>query len=536
MNQKQLKRAICLSICAATLAGGFSSCSTKQPGSAESSQTVSQPTSAGISYDGTGPIAENTVELSILTTNGASRVIDYENMQWQQEILNRANVKLNMEMIDPSSYADVIKPRLAAATDLPDIVQVGSNDQDLSYINSGIFLDLTSYYDQYGVNLKQRFEENLGLKAEVTTPDGKIYYVPFIYLTVDWCRSIMVNQPWMDALGLDHPKDMDEFYELLKAIQNADLNHNGENDEIPLFMRAGYTELMGTFWSLDLSFGYKKEEDGTVTCSYIQPEYRNFLEYFNKLYSEGLLYSEFSTADLDTQNALFSNNQIGVIEHFMSNCTGYSKQIDPEWEFNVDAPIMQPILPPTGPYGDAYYYGRDPLGTIFAITKDCTQPELAFCFMDYLYNPEIAELSWYGFEGTDYNVVDGKIEFTDVYLSNKDNYRGKMGYNFEGLPGLQIPGSYGATQCDQIMAANEEIRKYAKNPIGFSYTLPEEKETIQSYKTDLHTYFSEMFVGFITGTTPLNDQTWESYLANVNAMHADDITAVYQAMVDRQSE
>lgn len=533
MYQKKVKKAVCLAICAAMLTSGLVSCS---DGQQSSSEAASQDTAAAITYNGEGPISEETVKLSILTSNGASKVIDFENMAWQQEILKRANVELDMEMIDPSSYADVIKPRLAAAVDLPDIVSVGSNDQDMAYINSGIFLDLTSYYDQYGFNLKQRFEETPGLEAEITTPDGKIYYVPYILLTVDWCRSIMVNQPWLVELGMDRPADMDEFYELLKAIKETDLNHNGENDEIPLFMRSGMTELFGTLWGLDLLVGYNTEDDGTVTCSYIQPEYRDFLEYMNRLYTEGLLYSEFSTADLDTQTALFSNNQIGTILHFMSNCTGYSNLIDPDWQFNVDDPIMQPILPPTGPYGDAYYYGRDPLGTIFAITRDCDQPELAFCFMDYMYNEEIAELSWYGFEGTDYNIVDGEIKFTDVYLNNEDNYRNKMGYNFDGLPGIQIAGSYGATQCDQIMDANEEIRNYAKNPIGFAYTLPDEMETIQSYKTDLHTYFSEMFVAFITGTTELNDQMWESYLSNAEAMHVEEITAVYQAMVDRQSE
>ncbi|MGI5894969.1 MAG: extracellular solute-binding protein [Candidatus Merdivicinus sp.] len=530
MNRKS-KKIVCLLLCSALLTSGLTSCSGNN-NSSESSPNVA----ANITYDGTGPIAEETVELSVLTTNGASRIIDYENMGWQQEILKRANVKLNMEMIDPGSYADVIKPRLAAAVDLPDIVSVGSNDQDMAYINSGIFQDLTDYYDQYGFNLKKRFEETPGLQAEITTPDGKIYYVPFILLTVDWCRSIMVNQPWLDELGMDSPKTTEELYDLLKAIKETDLNHNGENDEVPLFMRAGYTELLGTLWGLDLPFGYKLEEDGTVTCSYLQPEYRDFLTYVNKLYSEGLLYSEFSTADLDTQTALFSNNQIGVIEHFMSNCTGYSQTIDPNWQFNVDEPIMQPILPPTGPYGDAYYYGRDPLGTIFAISKDCKNPELAFCFMDFMYNEEIAELAWYGFEGTDYNLVDGKIQFTDVYLKNQDDYRGKMGYNFEGLPGIQIPGSYGATQCEQIMEANEVIREHAKNPIGFSYAMADELEIIQSYKTDLHTYFSEMFVAFITGTTPLNDTEWDNYIANAKALHAEDVTAVYQAMTERQSQ
>lgn len=533
-KSSKTKKCLCMLACLSILTSVFTSCSTENSGSeAENASTASE-----ITYDGSGPISSEPVELSVLTTNGASQELDYENMAWQQEILKRANVVLDMEMVDNGSYNDIIRPRLAAAVDLPDIVQVGGTDQDMSYINSGIFQDLTEYYEKYGYNLKQRFEETPGLKQELTTPDGKIFYVPFIYLTNDWCRCIMVNQPWLDELGMERPTNMEEFYQLLKAMKGADLNHNGEDDEVPLFMRQDYTQLLGTFWGLDLEFGYNLEDDGTVTCSYEQPEYRDYLEYVKKLYSEGLLYNEFASADLDTQTALFSNNQIGVILHFMSNCTGYSSQIDPDWEFNVDEPIMQPILPLEGPDRDSYYYGRDalPAKSIFAISKDCENPELAFCFMDFMYNEEIAELAWYGIEGTDYTLVDGEIEFTDVYLNNEDNYRTKMGYNFEGLPGIQIAGSYGATQCDQIIEANEEIREHVKNPIGFSYALPEEMEIIQSYKTDLDTYFKEMFVSFITGTVELNDTEWENYLANVKAMNVDQITGVYQAMMDRQAQ
>lgn len=528
--KKKVKRIICLLACTAVL----TSCSTGKEG--VDSKTAVEPSE--ITYDGSGPIAQEPVKISVLTTNGASQELDFENMVWQQEILKRANVTLEMEMVDTASYNDIIKPRLAAAVDLPDIVQVGGNDQDMSYINSGIFRDLTEYYDKYGFNLKQRFEDTPGLKQEITTPDGKMFYVPFIYLTSDWCRSIMVNQPWLDKLGMDRPANMDEFYQLLKAMKDSDLNENGEKDEIPLFMRQDYTQLLGTFWGLDLEFGYKLDDDGSVTCSYEQPEYYDFLKYLKKLYSEGLLFNEFASANLDTQTALFSNNQIGAILHFMSNCTGYSSQINPEWKLNEDEPIMQPILPPKGPTGDSYYYGRDPLPakSIFAITKDCENPELAFCFMDFMYNSEISELAWYGVEGTDYNLVDGQVEFTEVYLKNEGNYRTKMGYNFEGLPGIQIAGSYGATQCDQIIEANDEIRAYAKNPMGFSYALPEEMEIIQSFKTDLDTYFKEMFVSFITGTVDLNDSEWKSYLANVKAMNVDQVINVYQTMVDRQNQ
>ncbi|MCI8441927.1 MAG: extracellular solute-binding protein [Provencibacterium sp.] len=530
---------LCFALCAAMLSacsgGGASSSAAPQSGSSAAPAASSEAAQATLSYNGSSPVFEETKTISVLSSNGASRNNEFAGMDWFQEILRRANVQLDIELVDPSSYEDAVKPRLAAAVDLPDLIALPGNDSDMAYINSGIFIDLTDYFDKYGFNLNPRMEEDAyaGIRGEITTPDGKMYYIPAMNLTVDWCRSLMLNFRWLDELNLSAPTTLDEYYEYLKAVKTTDLNHNGENDEIPLFMRAGMTQLFGNFWDLDLLVGYRQDDAGKVTCSYIEPAYRDCLAWLNKLYSEGLLYSEFATANLDTQTALFHNDQIGSIFHFLSNCTGYSQQIDPSWDFNSDTPIMQPIIPPQGPNGQTYFYGRDPLGTFFGITRDCEDPEAVFCFADYLYSEEAAELAWYGLEGTDYNIENGEIVFTDVFLNNEDNYRTRMGYNCSALPNIQIPGSYGATQCKAIMEANEINRTHARNPIGFTFHLPEEIETIQAYSADLKTYFDEMFVAFVTGTTPLTE--WDSYVNNVKAMHVDEVTAIYQAVCDRQN-
>ena len=44
-----------------------------------------------------------------------------------------------------------------------------------------------------------------------------------------------INKRWMDNLGLQEPKSLDELYEVLKAFKEEDANGNGDpNDEIPL--------------------------------------------------------------------------------------------------------------------------------------------------------------------------------------------------------------------------------------------------------------------------------------------------------------
>lgn len=490
-------------------------------------------------YTGSAPISNERPKISILSSNGGSKILGFKDMAWWQEVLKRANVELVLEEIDSSAYENVVRPRLASGVDLPDIIKIPGRDDDMSYINSGIFIELSEYYEKYGYNLKKQFEKHKNLKSELTTPDGKIYYVPTI-LTSTSIRTPMINMLYLEKLGMKYEeiKTIDDFYNYLVAVKNQDVNGNGDaSDEIPLFMRSGMIQLWSMYWGLDLSDtkGFQVEDNGKVICGYADDRYLEFLTFFNKLYKEGLLYSEFATANLDTQNALFSNNQIGCILHYISNCTGYSLSIDPEWDFDNDRPIMKPLVPPLkGPYGHQVVYGSDTLGgDHFGITRDCKDPETVFCFIDYLYSEEVGKLTWLGFEGKDYNVVNGEYVFSDEYKNNVDNYLSKNGHNCSILPTYQLDAGKMAPQCKEIIQDCYTLMdNYLKMPsINFSYKLKEENEVLQAYSADLNTYFTENLVKFIMGVRPLSE--WDNYIAEMEKMHLSDVIAVYQASIDR---
>ena len=53
--------------------------------------------------------------------------------------------------------------------------------------------------------------------------------------------------------------------------------------------------------------------------------------------------------------------------------------------------------------------------------------------MDYLFSEEANNLMYYGIEGEDYEIIDGKIK-PDLEKRSKDNYATRMGSNFGGFP------------------------------------------------------------------------------------------------------
>ena len=54
-------------------------------------------------YNGSAPVTKEPKEFSILATNGASLIYDFENMTWWQEALQRANIQLDIELVDSSA-------------------------------------------------------------------------------------------------------------------------------------------------------------------------------------------------------------------------------------------------------------------------------------------------------------------------------------------------------------------------------------------------------------------------------------------------
>lgn len=490
-----------------------------------------------LAYDGTAPVTEETRTISILTTNSGSKQYNFSEMTWWQMVLKNANIELDMEILDDSAYNDAVKPRLAAGIDLPDIVRLPGADSDMSYANSGMFLDLAPYFESLGFNIQKHFEKYPTLKGSLTTPAGGMYYVPTLTPADANMRCMMVNRLYLEQLGLTAADitDIDSLTDYLYKVKENDLNGNGDAaDEIPLFIRAGMIGLMRMYWGIGGEGNYMLE-DGKVICTAIDDRYKDFLTWANKCYEDGLIYNEFSTANYDTQTALFTANQNGSIIHFISNCTGYSQSIDPEWKFNVDEPIMVPLAI-KGPYtnDEPVCWGRNVYsGGGFGITSGCEDPELVFSFLDYLFSDEVGILTWYGVEGVDYNLVDGEYQFTDVYYDNKDNYRGNCGYNCMALPNAyQL---YGSTQCNQVRAAIDAMQPYVVNPtLGYSYMNDDENEIVNAYSADLETYFSEQMTAFIMGTRSLDE--WDAYVDAVKAMGVDELLAVKQAVADRSAE
>ena len=211
---------------------------------------------------------------------------------------------IHIEWIDiPTGEGQKEQLSILLSTDMPDAF-MGMVDPSDIMKDYASFVPLNDMMEQYAPNIKETYDKTNGEALKMLTyPDGNIYsFMSSVYTQhKSWTIGVQfINKDWLDRVGKDIPTNLDEYYEVLKAFKEMDANGNGDpNDEIPLGycennFQARLLQFMGAFGFND---NYRIE-NGKVIPTANTPEYRQFLEYYHRLASEGLLDIEgFSQTD-----------------------------------------------------------------------------------------------------------------------------------------------------------------------------------------------------------------------------------------------
>ncbi|KAA8753419.1 MULTISPECIES: extracellular solute-binding protein [Paenibacillus] len=516
------------SVIAAILAISMAGCSGGTGAGTDAGSTPSSSEPA-FNYTGAGPVTDQSdAKLSILGTNAWTTNVDLSTAAIVKKIESNAGVTVDWDLIPPQNYADAVNPRLAAGTGLPDIVYLPDQDQLMKYINSGLFIPINDLVEKYGVNLKKIYEKSPSVKASLTTPDGKMYYVPQQTLTRNYMPVFMVNVRWLDKLGLSEPTTLDEFTAMLRKFKTDDPNGNGKADEIPLSMEAKFVSMaFGPAFGLDLSNQFYADDQGKVHFSYYEPAYKEYLTYLNGLYKEGLLGVDYASTTSDQVTSRISQDVTGATFNF----SWYMSMVySPLFkDYNPEEPIIKGILPLKGPHGDQFYVGRTPVSGIFGITRDSKNPELAFRFLDYAVSEEAQTYYTWGIKDDTYTEENGVKTFTD---KGKDNeYIQKLGIGPVNLPNIQSTDSADSVVAPWHAKMDKELEPYVREPFPFVYALPDEASVESMAMPDITTYVEEMNFKFISGDASLDQ--FDSYIETLKKMNIEQVIAGRQAQYDR---
>lgn len=464
-------------------------------------------------------------------------------LEWIEE---RTGVQIDWDVVVPSQYDDIMRVRLAAGSDLPDIVQVpasyNNKGEVLTLANQGILIPLDDLIREHAPNLsKLIFEDMPELGEAFTAPDGHIYHIAqnFDGGNKVEVKGLILRTDWLDALGLEVPTTADDWYEVLKAFKEKDPNGNGVADEIAITAFGG----LGEYGYLATAFGLAAPAtkyinvDGVAVNQYEEPGFRDFLAFLNKLYTEGIMDPQYKTGDEAKLDALFSKDIVGSSAHYATKLELWgSSAAMADNPGSKDAEYHM-VLSPADADGNIRIISRALTGFCYGITKDCENPELAIRWLDYIYaSEEGRDTMLYGLEGLTYELdANGNKVWMDDIANNKDGLNIGSALRAVGAFPAQFSNRtedfYRMMVSQQAAEEGAILKEYMIAPFPQVMGTEEEIDRIASLNADIETYENEMIEKFITGQVSLD--TFDQFIETIKGMGGDDLTAIYQAQLDR---
>lgn len=332
-----------------------------------------------------------------------------------QEINKLTNAKIHLEWVPNASYTDKFNITLASGK-LPTVMYV-PDTKSPSFVNaakSGAFWELGPYLKDYP-NLSKANPVILNNSSV----EGKVYG---IYRSRTLGRNgIVYRKDWLENVGLQPPKTIDDFYNMLKAFATQDPDGNGKNDTYGMVLVKPLGTWLSGFETIKTWFGapngWGVGADGKLVPTHMTPEYFEALKFMRKLYEEKLINQDFAVFDPAKWNDPVVNNQAGVIVDVLDNAARLEDKIhktladagkdDPNKTFidvlgSVAGPKGNFTLPTSG------YAG------VLAVSKSAvkTEDELkrVLAFLDKLNDADVQNLASNGLEGKHYKKVEGGIE------------------------------------------------------------------------------------------------------------------------------
>ena len=498
--------------------------------------------------------AEERPTLTILMT-GDSYVEDYETNAFTQWVEDSMNVNLDFVLLPEAEAGDKLSVMIMSGQALPDIINYELDVTTVyRYAQTGAIIPLNEYYETCADNINKALEIAPNILDEIRCPDGNLYGVPMYIkeLHDEHRHKIWINKEWLDALGLEMPKTLDDFYNILKAFKEQDPNGNQIADEIP-FVGSTSTQGDATITIMN-SFIYEDNADhltvtdGKLDVIYNKDAYKEGLKFFRKLVDEGL-YDTISFTQDDTQlKALLNNEGVCLVGAFSSSS-------------NSRIPLD------TCPWAK-YYYGCDvlegPDGVAFScyepkiaknhwfITADCKNPELAFKVGDFMFDPtEEAFLRCrYGVPGVDWIAPsEGDVGTYQAYgyapMQKTINLIWSILQNShwrKDAPLFAVNAPQGAVYDPEATwysgrVAEVVAKHIAHDPAEGTYVrnlvfTDEELEEIKEIRATLKTYVKESKTRFINRDLSIEDD-WDAYLAELENIGLQRALEVFQMSYDR---
>ncbi|MCU6712670.1 extracellular solute-binding protein [Paenibacillus sp. J5C_2022] len=320
-----------------------------------------------------------------------------------------------------SSYQE--KLNLIMASDAqPDLINTSDPAWVSRFVEEEALMPLGELLEQYGSELLEAFPKEAW---DAVTFNGDIYAVPSL-AEVSGNEVMYARKDWLDALGLDPPVTLEEYYEVMRAFTYDDPDGNGRDDTWGItIMPAGLSRTAPFFGAFGVPRSVNgitqwKEVDGELVYSGILPETKEALSFLAKLYGDGMLDREFILNKNSTFINKIVNGSVG-----MFSATWFDTRGPILDNMNKDPNAQWIRLPyPVGEEGQSGTAERDLLQSYSVIPARSANAKEVIKVLSFIAGDGYRDLKL-GFQGEVWHLEDG-VMVTDEGKHNEHIYRGTL--------------------------------------------------------------------------------------------------------------
>ncbi|MFD0696719.1 extracellular solute-binding protein [Paenibacillus sp. GCM10027628] len=313
------------------------------------------------------------------------------------------NVKLNIVPVQSGTYSEKLGLLLQSGN-IPDLIYFQGGDYQFG-VTQKILEDLTPFIDK-----------STYVKASMTdfNKERMKNYPYLVWLAPINSKVPVVRQDSFDKTAsgkalLDNPTT-DNYYNFFKELKEKTgakyvYTTAGDIDELDVMFGQAF----------GLTSTWIKGADGKYAFGKTTQYEKDKLEFYAKLYKEGLLDPEYLTKKFDTKEKAFYDGQAAIIAGTQGKVIDiYNTKSSTQ--NGASAKVMP--LPPAKGKAQGYTpvdVSKESRG--FAISSTSKNKEMAFAVLEFLASPKGQMLDKVGVEGEQYQIVNNKIKLTDKFAA-----------------------------------------------------------------------------------------------------------------------
>lgn len=359
-----------------------------------------------------------------------------QNNNWTN-LYRENNILLDILYEVDSSQADTKMSTAIISGNYPDIINA-TPSTFVNFAENGVIADITDVFEEYASDyLKEYLAVDGGMSLQNCMVNGRLYGLPMMGNSYDTVPMMWIRADWLETLGLEVPKTIEEFKKVAHAFTYDDPDQNGLNDTYGLAINGVdvLTNAPGDISAIFAAFNaypgtdglaFVKGEDGKVTWGGTNAEgMKATLQVLQDMYADGSISKTFITMNNNSINEEMGANRCGIWFGPMWSSMGASANaIKSDHKAHM---IAAPVPSGLGQEVTKVFMAPS-MSNVFCVSSKCANPEVLIKLVNtsvqkFCYPTSDEEFTRYYGSAGKHTGNQACLTITLAPLKNLDNYR-----------------------------------------------------------------------------------------------------------------